>query len=87
MIDTLLRVLFRCSHRSLTRPITPLGQRRVPQGETYVVCLECGTHLPYDWSKMRLGRPVVERRKAVPEKLAVEHSGIETSTAAPATRP
>lgn len=36
-----------CSHRKTTFPITLLAN-------TYVVCLECGRHLPYDWSRMKL---------------------------------
>jgi hypothetical protein len=28
------------------------------QGETYVVCLDCGQQFAYDWENMRLGKPV-----------------------------
>jgi hypothetical protein len=38
-----------CSHGKTTFPITL-------QASTYVVCLECGRHLPYDWSRMCIGR-------------------------------
>lgn len=50
---------FGCAHRRTTFPIT----RRAAAGltgqpsthlETYIVCLECGRHFPYDWSAMRL---------------------------------
>lgn len=36
-----------CSHGKTTFPITL-------QANTYIVCLECGRHLPYDWSRMRV---------------------------------
>jgi len=63
MISLVAELLFRCPHRRLTRPITPVGKPGVPSGETYVVCLECGKQFYYDWEKMRLGGPV-ERSEA-----------------------
>jgi hypothetical protein len=59
MIDAVLRMLsLRCPHKRLTRPITPLDERRRASRQgTYVVCLDCGTQLPYDWENMRVGRP------------------------------
>lgn len=51
MIDAVLRILLlRCPHRNMSRPITPA------HSGTYVVCLDCGTQLPYDWENMRIGR-------------------------------
>jgi hypothetical protein len=38
--------------------MTPLAKPGTPAGETYVVCLDCGKHISYDWTKMRLGRPI-----------------------------
>ena len=58
MISLVADLLFRCAHRRLTRPITPVSKPGVPSGETYVVCLECGKQFYYDWDKMRLGGPV-----------------------------
>ncbi|WP_321475067.1 hypothetical protein [uncultured Paludibaculum sp.] len=51
--------LFGCSHRRTTFPITlPTGERgsgaEEGKTETYVVCLECGRHIAYDWTKMHL---------------------------------
>jgi len=63
MINAVLRMLLRCSHRHITRPITPAGDSRVAQGGPYVVCLDCGTQFPYDWENMRLGRPIRQPRK------------------------
>ena len=58
MIDTVLNLLFRCSHRQLTRPVTPVSMAGVPRGETYVVCLDCGKQFSYDLEKMRIGKPI-----------------------------
>jgi hypothetical protein len=58
MSALMAHLLFRCPHRRLTRPITPVSKPGVPSGETYVVCLECGQQFHYDWENMRLGGPV-----------------------------
>jgi hypothetical protein len=34
VIDTVLNLLFRCAHRHLMRPFTPLDKQGVPHGET-----------------------------------------------------
>lgn len=33
---------------------------------TYVVCLDCGQELRYDWKEMRVGEPVASRTPAAP---------------------
>lgn len=58
MIDTVLNLLFRCPHRHLTRPVTPVSKAGEPHGQTYVVCLECGKQFEYDVKQMRIGKPV-----------------------------
>ena len=58
MIDTLLNLMFRCSHRQLTRPVTPVSKAGVPHGETYVVCLDCGKQFAYDLDRMRIGKVI-----------------------------
>jgi hypothetical protein len=55
-----LDVLFGCTHRKLSFPITVRGARRrspaaVVTG-TYVVCLDCGQEFPYDWNEMKVVR-------------------------------
>lgn len=53
----LLDVLFGCSHKNYTFPITmKTKQRRGPASatRTYVVCLDCGKEFPYDWEQMRI---------------------------------
>ena len=58
MIDTLLNLLFRCSHKRTTWPITPVSRAGVPHGATYVVCLDCGKQFAYDLEKMCIVGPV-----------------------------
>jgi len=51
MLCTLTNWLFGCAHRRTGFPFT----RRTQAGsETYVVCLECGKHFPYDWGAMQI---------------------------------
>jgi len=56
MISSIFQSLFGCSHRRLTRPITPVSKPGVPSGETSVVCLDCGRQFAYDWNHMRVGK-------------------------------
>ncbi len=58
MIDSLLNLLFRCPHRRLTRPVTPVRRDGSPHGATYVVCLDCGKQFRYDLREMRIGGPL-----------------------------
>lgn len=77
MIDAVLRMLLlRCPHRNMSRPITPA------HSATYVVCLDCGTQLPYDWENMRVGRPSQKSHT----KGFLEREAAEPSSRAAATR-
>ena len=58
MIDSLLNLLFRCPHRRLTRPVTPVTRAGVAEGQTYVVCLDCGKQFAYDLHEMRIEGPL-----------------------------
>ena len=71
MIDTVLNLLFNCSHRHLTRPITPVGKNGVAHGETYVVCLDCTKQFTYDLNTMRIGKPIDHAHEAcvVPHRM------------------
>ena len=71
MIDSLLNLLFRCSHHRLTRPLTPVSAKGVPQGKTYVVCLDCGKQFTYDLQEMRIGKPVDHPNQRVKVKYAL----------------
>jgi len=52
MFQSVMNVLFGCSHRRTTFPLTSARH-------TYVACLECGKEFAYDWAAMRVGEPVV----------------------------
>jgi len=58
MIDSLLNLLFRCSHKRLSRPVTPVTRPGQVPAETYVVCLDCGKQFSYDARNMRLGKRI-----------------------------
>src|SRR5215469_10936186 len=45
----LVNRVVRCSHRRHSRPITPRGG-----GQSYAVCLDCGTRIAYDLNAMRV---------------------------------
>lgn len=55
---SLLDMLFGCTHKRCSFPITVRGKRRQSGAAsvtgTYVVCLDCGQEFPYDWNKMKL---------------------------------
>jgi hypothetical protein len=58
MIDSVLNLLFRCPHKRLTRPVTPIRMDGKPHEDTYVVCLACGKQFSYDLKEMRIGKPL-----------------------------
>lgn len=58
MIDSVLNLLFRCSHRRLTRPITPVLKTGGQSGDTYIVCLDCGKQFEYDLKTMQIGKAI-----------------------------
>jgi len=59
MFNVLLNMLFGCSHRKTSFPLTPrrkLGN--TGRTETYVVCLQCGMEFEYDWRNMQIRKAV-----------------------------
>lgn len=56
-----------CWHRHYSFPITVrTGSRRIQAASltgTYVVCLDCGRELPYDWQEMKVIASPEERRE------------------------
>ncbi len=64
MVIDFLDLLFGCTHRNYTFPRTAHGKRgEATNPRTYVVCLECGKELAYDWEQMKVvSRPVVRER-------------------------
>ena len=68
MFSSAWQSLFGCWHGCYSFPITVKRGRRSAAAAvtgTYVVCLECGKELPYDWHQMKIvsARP---ERTAVP---------------------
>lgn len=75
MIDTMMNLLFRCPHKRLTRPVTPVIKDGSPHGDTYVVCLDCGKQFSYDLKEMRVGKPLpmTEATGVLPPDLPRRH--------------
>ena len=64
MIDSLLNLLFRCSHRRLTRPVAPVTKAGQPRSDSYVVCLDCGKQFQYDINTMQIGKAIDHSHEA-----------------------
>lgn len=58
MLRSLLDVFFGCAHKNYSFPRTMRrGSQRSAAASltgTYVVCLDCGKELPYDWNAMKV---------------------------------
>jgi hypothetical protein len=69
MIARMIDALFGCWHSHYTFPITVrAGSRRTKAASvtgTYVVCLDCGKELPYDWREMKIVDSTSENRRGV----------------------
>jgi hypothetical protein len=61
MFTSLLNVMFGCSHKRTTFPITRRSQISTggTRKGTYVVCLECGQEFAYNWKDMRIDSAAV----------------------------
>ena len=66
MLTKLFDAVFGCTHQHYGFPITVRpGRRRNPAASltgTYVVCLDCGREMPYDWEEMRVIASSSQRR-------------------------
>ena len=77
MLQSLMNAFFGCSHRRTTFPMTPMRKSggfatgKLVRNETYVVCLDCGQELPYDWDEMRVGKRVAVSRRAGEAQLSL----------------
>ena len=64
MFSRILDALFGCMHSHISFPITikkgPRSRAAFFTG-TYVVCLDCGKEMPYDWKQMKIIPPTGER--------------------------
>jgi hypothetical protein len=66
MLGRLYDAFFGCWHSHYSFPITVRSGSRRSQAAsltgTYVVCLDCGKELPYDWKEMRVIATPSEQR-------------------------
>ena len=58
MKDSLINLLFRCSHRRLSRPMAQIAKAGEARQPCYVVCLDCGKKFAYDVKEMRIGKAI-----------------------------
>lgn len=54
MFSRLVDAVFGCWHTHYSFPITVRPGSRRGRAGTYVVCLDCGKELSYDWHEMRV---------------------------------
>lgn len=76
MLSRFLDSIFGCSHRHYGFPLTVKSGKRSPAAfitGTYVVCLDCGKEMPYDWKQMRIVHSK-EMRAGIPALAAKEAS-------------
>jgi hypothetical protein len=80
MIAKLFDILFGCWHSRYSFPMTVRpGSRRNNAAAvtgTYVVCLDCGLELPYDWREMRIVSSTSDNRTAVKALATKEAASI-----------
>ena len=59
MFNKFLNVLFGCRHDNYSFPMTIKPGVRCPGAShigTYVVCLDCGKEMSYDWARMQIAK-------------------------------
>jgi hypothetical protein len=76
MLAGVFDVLFGCTHKRLSFPITAkprqLRSKAASITGTYVVCLDCGREFGYDWANMKIvtsADELVPTTAEVPAKL------------------
>jgi hypothetical protein len=75
---SLLDVLFGCSHKNFSFPITKRGQRLSQAAQltgTYVACLGCGKEFPYDWHEMKIIEAKHNKQNALAANAAESFAG------------
>lgn len=70
MLAGIFDVLFGCTHKRYSFPITAKPSQRRSEAAsvtgTYVVCLDCGKEFAYDWSRMKV---VTAAETKMPERV------------------
>jgi len=78
MFTGLMDLLFGCTHKRYTFPMTAKPGHARPEVAmltgTWVACLDCGREFAYDWKKMKVV-------SAVPERSLVAKAGAESAAA------
>jgi hypothetical protein len=69
-----------CRHRNYSFPLTPKSGVRPPAASAtgcYVVCLDCGKELAYDWNEMKViaSRPAASGSANIIAKLIKSYAG------------
>ena len=64
MFASVFSRLFQCAHKHLTRPMAPVRHRGAPQGDSYVVCLDCGQRFAYDAKEWKIGAALRDKPEA-----------------------
>ena len=76
---SLLDVLFGCSHKNFSFPITRKPGQRLSAAAsltgTYVACLDCGKEFSYDWHEMKIVDANPKKIKALAAKAAESFAG------------
>jgi hypothetical protein len=65
MISKLLESVLGCGHRRYSFPITVRSRPRCQAASltgTYVVCLDCGEEVSYDWNDMKIISSAAQKR-------------------------
>ena len=79
MMAKLWNALFGCRHSHYSFPMTirqnhPRGNSATSVTGTYVVCMDCGRKLPYDWAEMKLVDPPPGEQGPAVGSLATKHA-------------
>jgi hypothetical protein len=75
MIGKFFDSVFGCWHSRYSFPLTVHSRVRSKAASltgTYVVCLDCGKELPYDWEEMKVVTPAAQREAV--RTLATKHA-------------
>jgi hypothetical protein len=68
MIARIIDTFLGCWHNRYSFPLTVHSRSRSQAAAltgTYVVCLDCGRELPYDWNEMKVVRSAKRHRSEV----------------------
>jgi hypothetical protein len=77
MVGKLIEIFFGCWHLNYSFPRSTRsgsrGNSTASLAGTYVVCLDCGRELPYDWHEMRVIGTQAEQQQSM-QSLTTKHA-------------